>query len=368
MPRDTNAVLAKMEAQEASVSKHGSEKADAAVQNAMTAAVRHANMDADDQAFLSPKTFNWDGSEQGVEVTPLDTDQELGEAQMDGDAKKTLDHKIIQMYEQHRWGWPIKESPEMQVPGSWSNVDGLDDQLAEANEEHAMPPGEDTGYKAAMAKRKAARTVVSMPGKAPLHVQEVTEDNMSIHGNKKGSVDQYETMSTKALEKIVDEQHRQEASETPVKRHAQKAAAKLPKMKEVRERRNHDDEIFNMDAPSYKHHKGIYKQELLNDNIPPSEKKKKVAKSKLSNAQRVINKREAAVGAAQVRWNNEAAEAVEATAAKKAHDAKVAEQKTENKIMTPGEASAALNKLMRDRAMQGKTDMSPDRHPDPTGR
>jgi len=68
---------------------------DADTQSSMKMAVARANMDADSEAYLSPKTYNWDGTEQGVEVTPIDTEAELGESQMGDDAKKLLDHKVF---------------------------------------------------------------------------------------------------------------------------------------------------------------------------------------------------------------------------------------------------------------------------------
>jgi hypothetical protein len=43
--------------------------------------------------------------------------------------------QVISMYQQHHWGWPGKESPEMQIPGSWRD----DDDVRESNELRDVP-------------------------------------------------------------------------------------------------------------------------------------------------------------------------------------------------------------------------------------
>jgi len=84
-------------------------------------------------------SYNWDGTLQAPGgVRALDesrTESELGESQMKGAGKAELDHQVIAMYEQHRWGWPGKESPEMQVPGSWRGDHEIGESMEEAEQE-----------------------------------------------------------------------------------------------------------------------------------------------------------------------------------------------------------------------------------------
>jgi len=81
-----------------------------------------AAADTSESAMASQKQVLHGGYPGGV--------QELGPAEKvsfkalrtpTGEAKNEVQHDVIQLYEEHRWGWPGKESPEEQLPGDWSS-------------------------------------------------------------------------------------------------------------------------------------------------------------------------------------------------------------------------------------------------------
>jgi len=49
--------------------------------------------------------------------------------------RKEETHDVIQLYEEHHWGWPTKESPEEQLPGSWSDDEKMQSLRESAEEE-----------------------------------------------------------------------------------------------------------------------------------------------------------------------------------------------------------------------------------------
>lgn len=200
----------------------------------------------------------------------------------------------------------------MQVPGTWANVPGLDEDIAEANDETDEPQADEakahTGYEAAMAKRKAAKanSFVSAPaGEMYGHLKSLKtkDDFANLTPTQAGK--RYEHMDTP---KAVDDDkpdgihlHKKKTKTADVPFHELNDVSAPAVL-----RKNKDDEIFNMDDVSMQHQKGIFKQNLLNDNAPPGEKPSKASKT-TSGSKSTVDKREAAVAAAEVRWEHQAA-------------------------------------------------------------
>jgi len=72
----------------------------------------------------SMERFNWDGSRQVHGMTG-DSPIELGEQhEISMSSEPVEEHKVIELYEENNWGWPGKDAPENQMPGSWKSTRG----------------------------------------------------------------------------------------------------------------------------------------------------------------------------------------------------------------------------------------------------
>ena len=205
----------------------------------------------------------------------------------------------------------------MQVPGNWANVPGLDEDIAEANDEADKPQADEaeahSGYKAAMAKREAANyaaehSFVSAPARE-IHEHMATLKQEDQKMTKEEYANLTPTQAGKLYERVAAPEAADDGKPDRIHLHKKKTNVPVRELNDVSApavlRKNKDDEIFNMDDVSMKHQSGIYKQNLLNDNAPPGEKQAKAVKP-TSASKSVVDKREASVAAAEVQWEHQA--------------------------------------------------------------
>jgi len=383
-------------------------------------------------------SYNWDGTLQAPGgVKALDesrTENELGEAQMHGAGKDELDHQVIAMYEQHRWGWPGKESPEMQVPGSWSGDREIGESMHEAEMEESDPnapvnpnaakahdpnrgaqtqKAAEAKYEHAIAARNAARSeFVSSPGNNILVASQ--QGGRAMHDVSRDRVaTAAESKQVSAMKVLTPEEA---AAKMDALRNAAppKAAGKYDSKKykpgkgmvikkagnkEVGQ--HHDIEVFDMDKMKPGEDKGVFKHNLLDDNIPPQKLAQMRAAKKAAEKNAPAPPAPGAVNvkALKAMWAKEEAQkrqAKRAAISKKAeqvelvpkvdlnarglpervHTQKTAGQATvqnnvvpakprqhpTGKMVTPAEAEKKLMKLEKSAELQGHSVNSPDMH------
>jgi hypothetical protein len=346
--------------------------------------------------------------------------------------------QVITMYEQHRWGWPGKESPEMQMPGSWTGDRDIRESMDEAEEERHDPNAPanplankdpnrgnkkvvEGKYKAAIDARDAARKsdrgdFVSAPGKNILvAAQQGVRALHDVDRNSAGA-------SKKAPSTVVSPQQAEKQMEALARKSAatqteEKAKSKYDSQKykpgkgyvigtaKPKVVKHKDINIFDMDKMKQGKSEGVFKHDLLDDNIPPKELARMEAAKKAAAANKGAAPAPGAVNvkALKAMWGKEAKQAkaakgnavskkadkaevvpkidlnargtapekvrtekihAEAPAAKKVVPAakpKAAAPKT-GKMVTPEEAEKKLMAIEKNAEQQGHAVNSPDQH------